>query len=416
TAEIECSHRQEGLITMPFAAVDQTRLFYRLEGNEELPALVLAHSIGTDHGMWELQVQDLLPHFRILRYDTRGHGASDAPPGEYSIEQLARDALALVDALKLSKFAFCGLSLGGSIGQWLALHAPERLTGLILANSSPRFSPSTNWEARMQAVRQGGMAAIVDMAMRRFFSPESLAQNNPYVASIRSVLLGTNALGYVGCCAALKDVDHLQELHKIKVPTLVIAGTMDASTPWSGHGEILAREIPGAQAVHLPATHLSNLERPKSFTAAVLDFLLGVSSSEVSFEGGLEVRRKVLGHAYVDHALASTTEFTQEFQDLVTRYAWGAIWRRLGLDQRTRRLLVLATLATLGRWEEFRVHVSTALVHGLETCDIKEVLLQTAIYAGIPAANTGFRIASEEIEKQEAGEAERPPKMPSPMI
>ncbi len=385
---------------MPFVTLnDKTRLFYRLEGNDELPVLVLSHSIGTDHGMWEPQVQDLLARFRVLRYDTRGHGASDAPHGEYSVEQLGRDVLALADSLNLQKFSFCGLSLGGAIGQWLAIHAPERLAKLVIANSSPQFRPRENWEARIRAVQQGGMAAIVDLAMPRFFSPEFLAQSNPYAASIRSVLLGTNAAGYLGCCAALRDLDHTRDLRQVKTPTLVIAGTHDISTPWSGHGEMLACEIASAQAVHLPAAHLSNVECPKSFTAALFAFLLPANSGTSSLEAGFDMRRKVLGDAYVDGAIAGTSEFTRDFQALITQCAWGTIWTRPGLDLRTRRLLVLATTAALGRWDEFRLHVSTGLTHGLEACDIKEALLQTAIYAGVPAANAGFHIAREEVEK-----------------
>jgi 3-oxoadipate enol-lactonase / 4-carboxymuconolactone decarboxylase len=387
---------------MPFITLnDKTRLFYRLEGKDGLPVLVLSHSIGTDHGMWEPQVQDLLAHFRLLRYDTRGHGASDASNGEYSVEQLGRDVLALADTLSIQNFLFCGLSLGGAIGQWLAIHAPERLTKLVLANSSPQFRPRENWEARIRAVQQGGMAAIVDVVMPRLFSPEFLAQNSPYATSIRSVLLGTNAAGYLGCCVALRDADHTRDLRQIKAPTLVIDGTHDISTPWSGHGEILAREIAGAQAVHLPAAHLSNVERPKSFTAALFAFLLPANSGKSSLEAGFEVRRRVLGDAYVDGAIVGTSEFTRDFQALITQYVWGTIWTRPGLDQRTRRLLVLATTAALGRWDEFRLHVSTGLTHGLEVCDIKEVLLQTAIYAGVPAANAGFHISREEVEKIE---------------
>lgn len=391
---------------MPFVEVNKTRLFYRLEGNDGLPVLVLSHSIGTDHGMWQPQVQDLLSHFQVLRYDTRGHGASDAPKGDYSVEQLGRDALALTEALKISKFAFCGLSMGGAIGQWLAVHVPDRLTGLILANTSPRIGTPTLWDTRIQAVQQGGMAGIVDIAMQRFFSPEFLAEANPYVASVRSVLLGTDSAGYLGCCVALRDFDFTQILRKIKTPTLVIVGEEDVSTPWAGNGEILAREIPGARALHLPAAHLSNLERPKSFTAALFASLQSQSrSSEDVLAVGFEMRRKVLGDAHVDRAIAATTDFTADFQSLITRYAWGTIWTRPGLDQRTRRLLVLPTMAALGRWEEFRLHVSTGLQHGLEPCDIKEALLQTAVYAGLPAANTAFHIAREELEKQSKGRA-----------
>jgi 3-oxoadipate enol-lactonase/4-carboxymuconolactone decarboxylase len=339
-----------------------------------------------------------------LRYDTRGHGASEASPGEYSVEQLGGDVLGLVDALKLPRFAFCGLSLGGAIGQWLAIHAPERLTGLILSNTTPRFGTPEHWNDRIHKVQRGGMAAIADLAMQRFFSPESLARSNPYVESCRSVLLGTDVTGYVGCCAALRDFDFNNTLPQIGVPALVIAGDRDVSTPWAGNGEILGQRIPHARVVHLSAAHLSNLEAPKSFTAALFAFLQPHERpTEDVLQAGFEVRRAVLGDAHVDRAIASTTGFNEDFQALITRYAWGTIWTRPGLDHRTRRLLVLAMMAALGRWEEFRLHVKAGLSHGLEICDIKEALLQTAVYAGVPAANTGFHIAQEEIEKRIPG-------------
>jgi 3-oxoadipate enol-lactonase / 4-carboxymuconolactone decarboxylase len=386
---------------LPFATLGNLRTFYRLEGNESRPVLVLSHSIGTDHAMWDQQISGLLPYFRVLRYDTRGHGASDAPPGDYSIEELGRDALALIDSLGISKFAFCGLSLGGAIGQWVALHAPDRVTRLILANTSPKFGPPANWDTRIATVRKGGMAAVVDLAMSRFFSAEKLTENDPYVASLRSALLGTNPIGYTGCCAALRDADFTSSfsLHEIRVPTLVIAGERDVSTPWSGHGEILAREIADARAVHLPAAHLSNLERPRSFTAALIEFLQ--QQPEVAtdpLQAGMLMRRAVLGDAHVDKAVAATTDFNRDFQELLTRYAWGTIWTRTGLSRRTRRLLVLAITGALGRWEEFTLHMRAGLAHELEPCDVKEVLLQTAVYAGVPAANTGFKIANEEIK------------------
>jgi 3-oxoadipate enol-lactonase/4-carboxymuconolactone decarboxylase len=384
---------------MPFATVGNTRLFYRLEGKADRPVLVLSHSIGTDLGMWAPQVEDLLPHFKILRYDTRGHGASDAPEGDYTIDQLGRDLLGLVDALGISKFAFCGLSMGGAVGQWLARRAPERLTSLILANTSPRFGPRENWETRIRAVLDGGMEAIVPLAMQRFFCQQALARNCVYLEGVKSVLLGTNPIGYAGCCAVLRDFDSESWLSEIRVPTLVVAGDGDISTPWDGHSDVLAREIPGARSLRLPAAHLSNLECPRSFTAALLEFLQPAPEAEDPLRAGLEIRRALLGDAHVDGAVAATNDFTREFQALITRYAWGTIWTRPGLDPRTRRMLVLATMAALGRWEEFRLHVGAGLAHELEACDLKEVLLQTAIYAGVPAANTGFHIASEEIEK-----------------
>ncbi|MGH9530738.1 MAG: 3-oxoadipate enol-lactonase [Terriglobales bacterium] len=388
---------------MPFAIIDKHRVFYRLEGKSTTPVLVLSHSIGTDHGMWSQQVEDLLPYFQILRYDIRGQGASDAPAGDYSIEELGRDVIGLADSLGIPKFYFCGISLGGAIAQWLGINASDRVTKLVLANTSAQFGPPANWEERRQAVLKNGMAAIVDVAMQRFFSPETLSRHDVRSAAIRRVFLGTHPAGYAGCCAALRDFDSTKSLQKISIPTLLIVGDRDVSTSWEGHGETLAREIPGVRVVHLAAAHLSNLERPQSFTAALLEFLHPRDIARDPLEGGFAVRREVLGDAYVDRATAATTDFTRDFQELITRYAWGAIWTRPGLSRRTRRLIALAISASLGRWEEFRLHVHAGLAHDLEPCDLKEVLLQTAIYAGVPAANTGFHIAGEEMQKLKEG-------------
>ena len=387
---------------MPFVKVGDTRLFYRIEGMAGRPVLVLSHSIGTDHGMWDLQVPDLLPYFQVLRYDTRGHGASDVPMGEYSVAQLGGDVIGLADALGISKFAFCGLSLGGAIGQWVAANAPERVTSLVLASTSPQFGPRANWDTRIATVQKGGMASIIDLAMQRFFSPE-VAQSSPDAASVRSVLLGTDAVGYIGCCAALRDADQVQSLRKISAPTLIMVGEKDVSTPWLGHGEILAREIAGSRVVHLPAAHLSNIERPRSFAAALLEFLCPQPATSTDpLLAGLEIRRAVLGDAHVDKAIANTTDFNRDFQELITRYAWGTIWTRPGLNRRTRRLLVLTTTAALGRWEEFTLHLRAGLAHELELCDVKEVLLQTAVYAGVPAANTAFQIVNKQIKNAQS--------------
>lgn len=394
---------------MPFVTVNNARLYYRQEGSSDAPVLILSHSIGCDQGMWEQQVEQLLPYFQILRYDTRGHGASEVTPGDYSIAMLAQDVLDLADALGIQQFAFCGLSLGGMIGQWLGAHAAGRVTAIVLANTSPLVGPVSNWDTRKRMVLEGGMKAIADVAMQRFFSAETLAQKNPHAVSVRSVLLGTDPVGYAGCCMAIRDMDHRNLLTEIRVPALVIVGDNDVSTPWEGHGEVLAREIPGARVVRLPAAHVSNIEKPRSFNHALLEFLHPASAAVDSLEAGFKVRREALGDAHVDRSIAATNEFNRDFQELITRYAWGTIWTRPGMDRRTRRMLVLAVAAALGRWEEFTLHLRAGLAHDLEPCDIRETLLQVAIYAGVPAANTAFKIADEEIQKAQASGATSSP-------
>jgi 3-oxoadipate enol-lactonase/4-carboxymuconolactone decarboxylase len=386
---------------MPLLTLPDRAIFYRVNGADDRPVLFLSHSLGQDHGMWEPQAPDLANHFRVVRFDTRGHGASSVTPGEYRLDQLASDVIALADALGIARFAFCGLSLGGMIAQWLASHTPDRITAVVLANTSAR-PDAARMEARRTRVLAEGMVSVADEVMGRFFSPRMLAGDSLVVADSRRSLLATDPVGYAGCCAALRDLDLRDALRSIRCPVLIIDGTLDVSLPWNGHGDILARDIASAQVVRLDAAHLSNLERPRAFTAAVLDFLIPVSAAGVG--EAMRVRRAVLGDDHVDRAVASTTELTRDFQDLITKYAWGSIWTRPGLDVRTRRLLVLATTAALGRWEEFRLHVRSGLRRELEPCDLEEVLLQTAIYAGVPAANTGFHHAAAEIERLNAAE------------
>jgi 3-oxoadipate enol-lactonase/4-carboxymuconolactone decarboxylase len=375
---------------VPLINANGLRQYYRLNGSENRPIVVFSHSLGCDHTMWDAQADALAPHFFVLRYDTRGHGASEAPTGDYSIEMLAADAFALLEALGIERFVWCGLSLGGMIGQRIAAKAPERVTNLVLANTSPRMD-SAAMETRRRTVLEQGAKAIVDAVMGRFFVPETLATNPASVAGIRRTFLTTNSAGYSGCCAAIRDMDNTSLLGSIRCPTLIISGDHDPSTPWSGHGEVLAREIANAHVERLPTAHLSNIERPRSFTAALFRFL--TVQPEDTLSAGFERRRAILGNGHVDHAVASTTDFTRAFQEFITRFAWGTIWQRPGLDDRTRRLLVLAITASLSRWEEFRTHLSAGLQHELEPCDIEELLLQVAVYAGVPAANTGFQLA-----------------------
>jgi 3-oxoadipate enol-lactonase/4-carboxymuconolactone decarboxylase len=383
---------------MPLIETGGLRQYYRLDGPDDRPVLIFSHSLGCDHAQWDPQAAALLPWFRILRYDLRGHGATSVPSGDYSIEMLARDVLALADALGIRQFAWCGLSLGGMIGQWLAARAPERVKALVLANTSSRFPDPSVMENRRRTVLENGMAAIAESVLGRFFSPERVAANPPVVAGVRRVLMATAPIGYAGCCAAVRDMDQQPLLASIHAPTLIIAGDRDVSTPWQGHGEILARDIAGSRVEHLPTAHLSNLEAPRSFTALLQGFLLPAPDDTLA--AGFAKRRSVLGDAHVDRAVAATSDFNRPFQELITRYAWGAVWQRPGLDDRTRRLLALTAIAAAGGWEEFRMHIRTGLAAGLEPCDIQETLLQLAVYAGLPAANAAFQIAMQEMSKE----------------
>jgi 3-oxoadipate enol-lactonase/4-carboxymuconolactone decarboxylase len=384
---------------MSFIQLPGLRCHYRLEGAADRPVVVLSHSLGLDLGMWDPQMPDLLERYRVLRYDTRGHGATDAPAGEYTMAQLAWDALGLLDALEIGQVAWCGLSMGGMIGQWLAIDTPDRISRLILANTTPRIADPPGMETRRMKVLADGMGPIVDTVMSRFFTAALLAGNPPLVASARETVSRMDPIGYAGCCAAVRDHDAGERLREIRTPTLVISGEMDESMPWDAHGGVLIREIEDSEVVHLPTAHISNIGAPRAFTRALMEFLTE-PRDEDQLMAGLAVRRSVLGHAHVDRAMAGATDLTRDFQELLTRYVWGEVWARPGLDHRTRRLLVLTTLAALGRWDEFRMHLNAALDHGFEWSDVEELLLQIGMYAGIPVANTGFHIASEVREKR----------------
>jgi len=383
---------------VPLVQAGGIRQYYRIDGADDRAVLMLSHSLGADHTMWEQAACALAQHFRVLRYDTRGHGATEVTRGEYAVELLARDVLALADALGIARFAFCGLSLGGMIGQWLGANAGDRITSLILANTSSQYPDPAPMETRRRTVLDEGMAAVEDMAMGRFFMPETVRLNPPAVASVRRVLRATDPEGYAGCCAAVRDMSQTELLDAITAPSLLIAGDQDQSTPWNPHGETVAARVRGIRVVHLPTAHLSAVERPRSFAAAVLQFLLPAEPDTLAI--GFRRRREVLGDGHVDRAIAATTPFNAAFQELITRFAWGTVWSRPGLNERTRRLLVLTATAALGRQEEFRMHVRAGLAHGLEPCDVEEALLQLTVYAGVPAANTAFQIAAEEIAKR----------------
>jgi len=385
---------------MPFVNADGARIYWRCDGREDRPTLLLGNSIGTDHSLWDSIVPDLARSYRVLRFDMRGHGASDAPAGDYTIERLARDALAVAAAAGAMRFSYAGISLGGMVGIWLGVHAAARVERLALCNTAAYLPPEA-WATRIAAVRGGGMGAIVDMVMGRFFSPAFVARGDARFATVRRTFLSLAPEGYIGCCAAIRDMDQRAALPLIKSATLVVAGALDQATPPS-HGRAIAEKIAGAQYVELPCSHLPHFEARAEYVACLLDFLAGgsIASERERYDVGLARRKEVLGAGYVEARLANHSPLTDEFQNLITRYAWGEMWTRPTFDDRTRRLLVLAMMVANKSWEEFEMHLRAGLPRDISAAEVREVLLLAAIYCGVPAANTAFVHARKIVEEQ----------------
>jgi 3-oxoadipate enol-lactonase len=270
---------------------DGCRLAYRLDGDASKPVLVLSNSIATTLHMWDGQVDALAKHFRVLRYDARGHGDSDAPAGSYSMDRLGRDVIELLDALGIERAHFLGLSLGGFVGQWLGIHAPERIDRLILSNTSPRLGPPSEFDARIAALQVSpDMAAVALAFLANWFPASMLEAQDPVVEPFRDMLLSTSPQGLAGAYAAVRDADLRRTIALIQLPTLVIAGANDTVT-LASHGEYIAATVPGARLVILPAVHLPNVELTDAYVRTVLDFLLedGLADSAAAEADSLRV-------------------------------------------------------------------------------------------------------------------------------
>lgn len=245
---------------------------YDVEGPAGAPALLLINSIASTRELWARQVPAFAGAYRVLRYDARGHGRSSVPSGDYTIDQLGRDALAILDNAGVAAAHVCGISLGGLTAQWLGVHAPERLRSIVLANTGARIGSTESWNERIALVRQKGMSAVADLTIPRWFSPEFQERDPDTVHAFRTMIQACPAEGYLGCCAALRDTDLREEVAAITCPTLLIASSDDAATAPEGLAFIRDR-VAGARMVTVDSRHLSNIERAEEFTAAVLDFL-----------------------------------------------------------------------------------------------------------------------------------------------
>jgi 3-oxoadipate enol-lactonase len=253
---------------MPTVNADGAALNVSVEGRSDAFPLMFSNSLGTDLHMWDEQAKALAKHFRVIRYDQRGHGKSSAPEGPYSIDRLARDVLAILNALDLPRVHFCGLSMGGMTGMWLARYAPDRFERLVLANTAPKSQTPDSWNMRIRTVMTKGMEAIADTVLNIWFTKEFRERDPKTVATMRATLVGTNPQGYVRCCAAIRDMDQRWPIADIRLPTLIIGGKGDNATPFK-ESEFMASRIAGAELAPLSAGHISNVEQSAPFTAAL---------------------------------------------------------------------------------------------------------------------------------------------------
>jgi 3-oxoadipate enol-lactonase len=248
-------------------------LHHTFDGPDDAPVLVLGSSLGTTGAMWDAQVPAFSRRFRMLRFDTRGHGGSPVPPGPYSMDELGADVLALLDRLGIERASYCGLSIGGMIGMWCASEAPERIERLVLCCTVPHFPPRDLWDERIATVRAEGIDPMVEPALERWL-PEAIRRVRPdHEDHLRAMVASTPPEGYAGCCEAIRDMDLRPRLASIEAPTLVVAASDDPSTPKEKVRPI-AEAVPHARYVEIEgAAHIANVAQPDAFDAALLEFL-----------------------------------------------------------------------------------------------------------------------------------------------
>jgi 3-oxoadipate enol-lactonase/4-carboxymuconolactone decarboxylase len=343
---------------------------HRLDGPEYAPVVMFANSLGTTLEMWDAQVEALRDRYRVLRFDYRGHR---------TVLELAKDALALLDRLEIARVSFCGVSLGGAVGMTIARRAPERIERLALCATALEFGPPEQWHERAATVLSEGMAAIAPAGLERWFTPDA---DPELVARFDAMLRSQQAEAYAACCEALADYE-LSDA-EFSMPTLTIAGHHDPVTPPAKLAAIPANR----HVVIGGARHMVNAEQAEAFNAILVPFL--------DAGAGMRVRRAVLGDEHVDRAKSGDPDW----QDFITRYAWGEIWTRPGLDRRMRSAITITALVAHGHEKELAMHLRAALRNGLTPEEIKEVLLHSAIYCGVPAANAAFAVAQQVFEEE----------------
>jgi 3-oxoadipate enol-lactonase/4-carboxymuconolactone decarboxylase len=374
-----------------FVTVGDLTVHVRVDGPPGGAPLVMLHSLGTTSDIWDAQAAALARSFRVIRPDMRGHGLTGCTPGPYSMALLADDLAGVLDALQVNQAHIAGISIGGMIAQAFAAAYPGRAESLMLVDTAMAIPPAESWTARAATVRAEGIGAIEDAVIARWVTPGFAGA--PETAGLRAMLTRTPVEGYAAAAEAIAAADLTSGTSALSVPALVVVGDQDASTPVAS-AEALQGAIAGASLIVIEgAAHIPTVEKPEEVSAALLGFLNPAVTD--FYEAGMAVRRQVLGEAHVARATANVTDVDRDFQAFITRTAWGGVWTRPGLDRRTRSMLTIAVLASLGHEEELKLHLRASKNTGATPGDIAEVLMQVAVYAGVPAANSAVRTAKE---------------------
>lgn len=374
--------------------------------NPNAPLIVLGPSLGTTTALWGGVVGALAVRHRVLRFDLPGHGISPAATAGFTVGDLAASVIAAVDAAGGDSFDYAGISLGGAVGLELALRYPDRVRSLAVICSGARIGTAEGWRERAGQIRASGTPSLVRASAERWFAPGFLERDPSAGSKALETLMEVDDESYALACEALADFDVTDAVRGIRTPTLCVSGERDQPTPVALLAE-LADAIPGARHETIAGVaHLPAYERPDVVAALLLEHVAGSSAESRTaadaYAAGMVVRRAVLGDAHVDAATAAITPETADFQDFITRYAWGEIWARPGLDRRTRSFLTIASLVTGGHEQELAMHVRAALTNGLTRAEISEAILHTAIYAGLPAANSALGVARDTFAKLDA--------------
>lgn len=367
-----------------------------LAGRPGQPVLLCGPSLGTSvAALWSAAADRLGDRFHVVGWELPGHGDGAPATAPFTIAELAAGVLDLADTWGDAPFHYAGDSLGGIVGLQLLLDHPDRLSTATLLCTGAQIATSGSWTERAALVRAQGTAVMVEPSAAAWFGPGFAASRPDVAGPLLQALAGADSASYAWACEALAGFDVRSRLSGISTPVLAVAGAADERTPIAVLAEVAEGVQRGRLAVLDGVGHLAPAEDPGEVAALIAAHCATSGTVGDLRDAGLRVRREVLGDAHVDRAVAGTTGFTRDFQDLITQYAWGSVWTRPGLDRRSRSIITLTALVAGGHHEELAMHLRAARTNGLTDAEIGEVLLQSAIYCGVPAANSAFRIAQQ---------------------